>query len=301
MSAPDDRLPCSTAARERGDDATATVARIDAWILVEYAGTWGRNPIRDAALPPAVRAALLAALKAIPRSRLLFIRRRVDDEGRCRVYVARSTEPAAYAFVDLPSLDDVANVPFTTLLAEARFDAPLILVCTHGQHDSCCGRRGYPLYDALRRNTPLDVWQCSHVGGDRFAANAVILPWGLFYGPVEPEQSEELIRSANAGEIFLPAFRGRSTQPRAAQAADAFVRRSRNLVARDALTFEGREELEHDRILVRLRESSGNEHAITVEQYVSSESAFATCGSRAAEPIVQFRVTTADHARDLVI
>lgn len=286
-----ERLACSTAARQRGDDATATVARIDSWILVEFPGVWGRNPISDAALPTNVRKALLAALKAIPRGRLLFIRRRTENAPGCRVYVVRSTAPAAYTYVDVPSIDDVVTIPFAKLLAEANVQAPpLLLVCTHGQHDSCCGRRGYPLYDALRKHEGIDVWQCSHVGGDRFAGNAVVLPWGIFYGPVEPEQAETLVRSIFEEEIFLPSYRGRSTISRAAQAAETFLRRERQLLSRAAIDVLGREDLPENRVMVRLRDDRAIEHRVTVEQFVATEAAFATCGSSTAEPIQQFRV-----------
>lgn len=285
-----DRLACSDAARLRGDDNSATVARIDGWILVEFPGTWGRDPIRDAAIHPDIKRALLGAMRELPRTRVLFIRRRTEDQSGCRIYVVRSSGDAAYTYVDLPAVEEIVTLPFRQLYEEASLtDPPLILVCTHGQHDSCCGRRGYPLYDALRNRDRLDVWQCSHVGGDRFAANAVVLPWGLYYGPVEPEQAAELARATLSGEIFLPSFRGRSTVPRSAQCAEMHVRRASNLTARDALLLTSREEID-GKIVVQLRDSRETQHIVTLEQYTAAEAAFVTCGSKRLEPIQQFRV-----------
>lgn len=289
--APARRTYCSDAARLRGDDHAATASRVDVWILVELAAAWGYEPIVDAALPTDVRNALRAASDAIPRSRVVFIRRRVEKVGPARVYVVRSAPIAGAVAVDVPSIGDVANLPFEELAASAQpQERPLVLVCTHGQHDSCCGRRGYPLYDALRQRPELDVWQCSHIGGDRFAANAVVLPWGLYYGPVEPSEADELTAAVLAGDIFLPGYRGRSSLPRVIQAAEIHVRRITGLTARDALELISRRSVgASDEI--RLRDTGGGTHDVTIERYHVTEEAFLTCMARSASPVPQFRIT----------
>ena len=56
---------------------------------------------------------------------------------------------------------------------------PLLLVCTHGIRDRCCARYGQELCRNLHGLAPDGwVWQASHVGGDRFAGNLVVLPEG---------------------------------------------------------------------------------------------------------------------------
>jgi hypothetical protein len=286
---------CSDAARLRGDDNIASAARVDLWILVELPITWGREPMSDAAIPPAVREALLRATRTFQRSRIVFIRRRNECLGPTRVYLARSTPRPGIAVRDLSSIDDIATLSFDALLAEVKPVAPsavqpLVLVCTHGQHDSCCGRRGYPLYDALRQNEGIDVWQCSHIGGDRFAANALVLPWGLYYGPVEPAQAGELVSSIARDEILLPSYRGRSSVSRPVQAAETFVRRATSMLARDALHFVGRESLVDGHTRIQLRDRAGTIHEVTLEHYTAVESAYATCLTPTAQPIRQFRL-----------
>jgi hypothetical protein len=285
---------CSDAARLRGDDNVGTAARIDVWILIEYPQRWGYDPLRDATLPDDVREKLVRATGEIARSRVIFIRKRHGPSQHCSVYLVQSPKGLVVKH-QAESIDAVAGLSFTDLLAAATPPAtPLVLVCTHGQHDSCCGRRGYPLYDALLSRSDLDVWQCSHIGGDRFAANALVLPWGIYYGPVEPQQSEELAASIVRDEIFLPAYRGRSTMSRPVQAAETFIRRSRELPRRTALRFTSRETLTDGCIRVRFRED-GNDaiHHITIEQFTETEAALATCSSRAPSPILQFRLV--DH------
>lgn len=285
------RLYCSDAARLRGDDNIASAARVDVWLLVELPITWGREPLDDAAIPPRVRESLRNALRTIPRSRLVFIRRRVEAPGPVRVYAIRSAPRAEIAFLDLPSIDDVVTTSFSNLLQDAApASKPLVLVCTHGQHDSCCGRRGYPLYDALRQRDDLDVWQCSHIGGDRFAANALVLPWGIYYGPVEARDAQLFADTIVQNEVFLSGYRGRSTHSRPVQAADTFVRRTTNQLGRDSLRLVTRETLVDGRMRVTLRDLKGVFHEVTMEHYVAAEDALPTCTTTEAQPIRQFRL-----------
>jgi hypothetical protein len=282
---------CSDAARSRGDDPTATTARIDVWILVELTRPWGRNPLDDAILPDAVRQALRRAGKSIPHSRIVFIKRRIGGPERCRIFVARSAPTVSMATLDLESLDDVANVDFEALSVDGgTLPLPLVLVCTHGQHDSCCGRRGYPLYDALRQRSDIEAWQCSHIGGDRFAANALVLPAGLLYGPVECSEAGALADSAVRDEIFLSAYRGCSAMTRPEQAAETFVRGATQLLAREAVRPVGRERIDDGQIVVHLRAADGAMHDVTLERYVATPAAFLTCSSTHEDVIEQYRV-----------
>ncbi len=62
----------------------------------------------------------------------------------------------------------------------------MALVCTHGRHDVCCAVRGRPVAAALAAAaTGWDVWECSHVGGDRFAANVLLVPSGELFGSLD--------------------------------------------------------------------------------------------------------------------
>ncbi len=62
-----------------------------------------------------------------------------------------------------------------------------LMVCTHGTHDQCCGKFGYPLYAALRnmcteQHAPVRVWRTSHFSGHRFAPTLIDFPEGRFWG-----------------------------------------------------------------------------------------------------------------------
>ena len=87
------------------------------------------------------------------------------------------------------------------------------LVCTHSKHDTCCALRGRNVAMALHEVRPGSVWECSHVGGERFAANVLVLPTGLLYGRVLPFAAAEFVAAAEAGEVVGALLRGRIGLP----------------------------------------------------------------------------------------
>jgi hypothetical protein len=114
-------------------------------------------------------------------------------------------------------------------------DAPLYLVCAHSRHDTCCALRGRPVAAALEALRPGRVWECSHVGGDRFAANVLVLPAGLMYGRVLPFAAAEFVAAAENDEVVGALLRGRIGVPSIAQAALAFAYEQLALRSRSAL------------------------------------------------------------------
>ncbi len=100
----------------------------------------------------------------------------------------------------------------------------MFLVCTHGRHDVCCAERGRPLAAALAAERPDQVWECSHVGGDRFAANLVAFPHGIYFGRVDPRRGGAVARDYADGLLDLDTLRGRSCYPMDVQAADHALR-----------------------------------------------------------------------------
>jgi hypothetical protein len=131
--------------------------------------------------------------------------------------------------LDVERHDDLVGLDFER--AGTRVEHPLLLVCTHGKHDRCCARYGRPLYDAVREQVEEGwAWQSSHVGGDRFAGNLVVLPDGVYYGRVEPGEAFEVVEAALERRVHLPRYRGRSCHGFAAQAAERAVREELGLL-----------------------------------------------------------------------
>ena len=110
-------------------------------------------------------------------------------------------------------------------------------VCTNGRHDSCCATFGRPLVRALRESAHADwTWECSHIGGDRFAGNIVILPDSLYFGRCAPERGVGVIEAYDRGHLDIAHYRGRSTLSYMHQAAEFFARRQMSVSSIDAVT-----------------------------------------------------------------
>ena len=238
---------CSEVSAASGERLAATASRIDHWLLVEYRHVWSRDTVGGSGLADEVKAHLRAQVAALPRTRLLFIRRveRRRTESLA-LYYGRSTEDDRRLYeLELEGYDELLAIDLPARLERAPSDAalvehPLLVVCTHGKRDRCCAKYGRPLYEEVRAQAdPGWVWQSTHVGGDRFAGNLVCLPEGLYYGRVERSDVWELLDEHLAGRIHLPRYRGRSCYPFTVQAAERRIREETGLTGIDDLALAG--------------------------------------------------------------
>jgi hypothetical protein len=83
---------------------------------------------------------------------------------------------------------------------------------------------GRPLAAALSAIDPDRTWECSHIGGCRFAPALVLLPHGFTFGAVPPAKAGALVAAYEAGTIDPAYLRGRSAHPPAVQAAQHHAR-----------------------------------------------------------------------------
>ena len=233
---------CADLSRENGEPLSATASRIDRWFLIEYRGLWTRDALLGSGLSDQVKARLRQQVAAHPRSRLLFLRR-PDRRGRpdLLAYVADAREGSeSLRRIELTGHEDLRELDLLDESTGARLDDPLFLVCTHGKHDPCCARYGRPLYEALRDELdPEWVWQTTHVGGDRFAANLVCLPHGVYYGRADRGDAVAIVDEHLAGRILLERYRGRSCYAFPVQAAERELRSATGRTGIGDLFFQG--------------------------------------------------------------
>jgi hypothetical protein len=223
---------CSSLSLALGEPLVATASEAAAWLLVEQPGAWGRKALFESRLDPAIGAELERRGKALGIKALLVKRPGRDGgaEGRRTVMVGRSDHGRAWLErTSFASDRELLDLDLDRLAAGERghgepVERPVYLVCTNGRRDACCASLGRPVAAALGEARPGRVWECSHVGGHRFAANVVCLPDGLLLGRVAPSDVEGIAARYESGHIPLEHFRGRSSLPPAAQAADALVR-----------------------------------------------------------------------------
>ena len=109
------------------------------------------------------------------------------------------------------------------------------LVCTNGARDPCCAIRGPAVAQALERVLPGQVYECSHLGGHRFAANVLVLPDALCFGRLDARTAGALAAELEAGRLPLDHLRGRTTLQPEEQAAEILIRRELGLTRLDDL------------------------------------------------------------------
>lgn len=223
---------CAATSLLRDEPVGGTATHVRTWLLIEHVGPWGNDALLDARLPEGLGAALQRRAKA-HRAKVLLIRRFSSKPDGAGVRVFAAYADPVRPRLESGVLDDEREVLDLDLTAFreggsaglAPYDGSLFCVCTNGRHDACCAERGRPVAEALDRAHPQETWEVSHIGGDRFAANMVVLPHGLYYGRLDPVSSIAVAGAHLAGELDLDRLRGRSSWPMPVQAAEIHLRR----------------------------------------------------------------------------
>jgi hypothetical protein len=227
---------CSAIAAELDEPMIGTVEQRRRWLLVEDRSAWGHDAPTD------VLGADLTAAARWHGMRVLLVRRREGDPSadavrRAILVDTESREMAIRSVTDLASLslDEVAVAPvadFGAPLAD-----PIFLVCTNGKRDACCALYGRILVGAMAADHGERTWECSHLGGHRFAAHLVCLPDGIVYGRVPPADGPRLADAYLAGRLDIAWLRGRSAWPAPAQVAERGLRLRLGLTGLDEVTL----------------------------------------------------------------
>ena len=218
---------CHSGAEPSAASAASAPETSRAWLLIEHPGPWPHEAAEAA--QPAPLAALVESAREFGL-RVQMIRRpgrrQVGDVRTVFLGWTAGTEPWLRRAEMSASAPELAERDLKELAAGTvpscgqAWDGPVFLVCTHGKRSACCARFGAPLAQALAARHPGQVWETTHVGGHRFAANLVILPRGLYYGPVGVDAAAAAIDAYQRGAIAAERYRGRAGQPRAEQEAE---------------------------------------------------------------------------------
>lgn len=299
MTAAEARPFCADLATERGEPLAATASRVEHWLLIEYGGYWPYEPLDAAVFAGRLREHLADQLRSLRYARLLLVKRAGRGrEDRVRVIYGTTAErERRFHQLELEGYPDLLDLDVASALrGEAPppgepLDHPLLLVCTHGIRDRCCARYGQALAREVHRHVePEWVWQSTHVGGDRFAGNLVLLPEGLYFGRVGRADAAPLLTSYLAGRIELPFYRGRSSYPFPVQAAEAHVRSATGLTGfHDLRLLRARKTAAAGWTVELLAELAGVVHELEVAS-VLGEPTFLTCKAETANPPRHFVV-----------
>ncbi len=281
---------CAPAAQRRGDQRYATAAPANRWLLIEQPGSWGRTALTESRLDRRV-AAELQHRTARLGVRVQLIRRpgrTIRTPLRSWAYSDSRPGSEQLRWGTFGSDAELLELTLDGSDGEPSNEAAY-LVCAHARHDTCCALRGRAVAAALAAQHPQQTWECSHLGGDRFAANLLVLPHGLYYGHVTTAAAGEIVRAYEDGRLEPTWLRGRSSLSPAAQAAQHHARLALEEYGLDALRPLEVAAAGTDVWRVRLERKPGDV-LVTVGASVSPAAERLTCHSAHPETVRVFRL-----------
>ena len=290
--------PCSTQSVEAAEQLFGTASTNEVWFLLEYSRPWGAKVLPESDLSAPVKDHLQAQLKAVPKSNMLFIKQPGQPQ-RITFYIAIASEhnPRLYRF-PLNTYDDLLTLDMPAILrGDSAFDSyqtvePLYLVCTNAQRDRCCGRYGLPIYRELIEQVGGQVWQCSHLGGHRFAPTMLFFPHGICYGRVHESELDEIIAHYEAGQLYLRSLRGRSCYEPVVQAAEYYLRQQTRLLDIAAYTLESAtytETLGQWQVRFSSRDTQSH-YSLNLKQVITDKAIQNSCFAEELTPIKRYEL-----------
>lgn len=296
-----DAITCSEDSMAAGEALIGSAPEHAGWLCLEQPGPWGRQAVVQSHLDVEVGRALVERAAGAGIRPCLIRRpgRHADDASSARPWLLLAHTCPSNPWLLARRLDDpaeVLDIDFAALAAGDRaafpgFTAitdPVLFVCTNAKRDACCARLGRPLAAAAAASHPGRVWEISHTSGHRFAPTTVLLPSGHLHGRVL--DAGALLDAADRGELVLTTWRGRTSWPAQAQAAEELVRRTHDITGIDDLAVTAQEP--HWSVTHR----DGRRWQVAVTRAVAGERA-ESCG-KAATPLVQISALFADSGVD---
>jgi hypothetical protein len=283
------RLRCASESVGRGEPIEATASRVRRWLVLEQPGPWGHDALLQSRLDHEIAHTLRS--RATRHGVRIVLARRPGWPAATdtrRVFLAH-TRPEG-GWMESLTCDDEALMSLDLSVLRSRTapqvgspcEHPIVMVCTNGRHDACCADLGRPVVRALLESGATDVWECSHIGGDRFAANLVALPSGVYLGRVPPDRAVATVADLAAGVIDLDLYRGRSCHPTLVQAAEISVRRRVGERRVDGLILESVTQVDDDEVVARFRHADRTVTARVRRR--RSETAPLTCAGGTGRP-----------------
>jgi hypothetical protein len=235
-------------ARRLGGDPAGSSGYMTSWLLIEQPGPWSPEAA-DVTLAGILDADRLARLREAGL-RPLLVRRpgRHPRNGQHRHTVFVGSGHPGNHWLERLELTDLSMLAELDLEAVAmgraghgeRVAGPLLLVCTHGSKDMCCAVLGRPLAASLAEDHAENVWEVSHVGGDRWAGNLLVVPDGFLHGQLDPAKAALVAKTAMSGQVYPDYLRGRTSAPTGwEQAAEIALRRCTGFAGADEVLATG--------------------------------------------------------------
>lgn len=178
------------------------------WIVVEEPGPWGRNALRDSPLPDSIGEACEELLERSAVRTILArhaTRRKLGAREPRNVWLAHaSADTRAWRHILVDSMEQILEWDLAGI-AEGKVPQvgsepvrPVEFICTHSRRDRCCA-----IFGRARAIARPDSWECSHLGGHRFAATSLLLPTGQLFGRLGATDADDMTTASMRGASYL--------------------------------------------------------------------------------------------------
>lgn len=287
---------CSQESLDAGEQLAGSAPRAAVWFLLEYPGRWGTKALKESSIPDEVKAHLNAQLDKVGESRLLLIKQSKTTHTGIAFFAAlpKANPPTLYRF-ELTKYEELLDFDFAALAAsDSRYasaisNEPVFVMCTNGLRDQCCALHGVATYWALAERFPGRIWESTHHGGHRFAANCLHLPYAISYGRLRPETASAVLETALDGRVSLASMRGRTIYPEPVQAAELLLRQQLGLDELEGIRLQIASEIEPGRWQV-IFEHAGSLSELQLQEEESDQRIHISCGDEKTSPMVSYRL-----------
>ncbi len=281
---------CSAASRYFREQLAGTAANSQTFILIEHF-----NPFPGKVIEAHFDTGWIKKMQALARlykGKVLLIRNKTTNNKDCRITFVDCGESRYFSIEEM--VEKVTSVNLQALIDSEDTNwqtDPFFLVCSNGKKDKCCAKFGFPVYKFFESfNADVNVWECSHVGGDRFAANVVAMPFGIYYGHVAVEDVGHIMVRTLLRKIYKNKFRGVSRRSFYEQAIECHLREHLQNYDIDfeihtrLLTHEG------DNYTVEVTTSNDGHYVIEICREIIDYPHRLTCNSKKQENLAKFRL-----------
>lgn len=289
---------CSQLSLEANEQLFGTASKTDVWFLLEYTDTWAAKAFNSSKLPESVKERLSYYTDSIPDSRIQLIKQSSHLTSPINFYIGISHEqnPLLYQF-QLERYEDLLRLNISDILEGGSkyksfvVEEPLFLVCTNGNRDKCCAKYGLRVYREMLKLDGSSVWQCTHIGGHRFAANVLCFPHGIYYGRIRDNEISALMEEYTKGRVYLEGYRGRSCYPPHVQAADYFLRTETGVREISAFHLSEIKNVAQDSWIVKFFDTdSGKIHLAHISLEKSAFKNYLSCKDDDKSDVDQYRL-----------
>jgi len=226
---------CCVVSKANGEDPIGSAPTYEHWLALEMELPWTEKRLRENPVLQSasalieklifehgikIRGQLLVPDSEYSRpgyTRMLYYRRpaKLFAKFEKHEFIIPDSEVGSFVMALLETLlQSLKKVPDWEQYRQQSSRIRELMVCTDGNVDVACARFGYSIYHKLRSefatasNGKLRVWRCSHFGGHQFAPTLIDLPYGHYWGHLQPEILELLVWHNGSVTELYPFYRG---------------------------------------------------------------------------------------------